>query len=90
MEELRQAGLDEEGVRGMRKLYDEVRAEEDRAKEKREKEVATALAEGTPRPSQTASALKIGGLAHGVISRLLITLTLMHEVCLLPLTFTPF
>ena len=33
LEELRQAGLDAEGIGSLQKLYTEVRAEEDRAKE---------------------------------------------------------
>ena len=80
MEELRQAGLDEEGVEALQKLYNEVRAEEEKARENKEKEAA-ALPEAA-RPSQKSEALKIGGLAHGIISRLLITLKLMHDVSL--------
>lgn len=80
MEELRQAGLDEEGVEALQKLYNEVRAEEEKARESKEKEAA-ALPEAA-RPSQKSEALKIGGLAHGIISRLLITLKLMHDVSL--------
>lgn len=82
MEELRQANLDEEGILVLQKLYNEVRAEEEKAKENREKEAAAA-SEAAARPSQVPEALKIGGLAHGVISRLLTTLMLMHEVFLL-------
>ena len=78
MEELRQAGLDVEGVEALLKLYNEVRAEEEKARENKEKEAA-ALPDAA-RPSQKSEALKIGGLAHGIISRLLTTLKLMHDV----------
>ena len=79
IEELKQANLDEEGVEALQKLYNEVRAEEEKARENKEREAAAQP--DAARPSQKSSeALKIGGLAHGIISRLLITLKLMHDV----------
>ena len=88
MEELKQANLDEEGVEAMHKLYTEVRAEEEKAREAKDKE-AGSHAEGLPRPSQVPEALKIGGLAHGVISRLLVTLKLMYEVYIFGASLRP-
>ena len=84
MEELRQANLDQQGVEVLQKLYNEVRAEEEKARENREKErEAAGGPEPAPRPSQAPETLKQGGLAHGIISRLLTTLRLMHEVTVL-------
>jgi len=86
MEELRQAGLDEEGVGILQKLYGEVRAEEERQRESKEgqREGEAAAAGGN-----TPASMKLGGLANGVISRLVTTLTLMHEVSLLDLHLCP-
>lgn len=72
----------------MQKLYTEVRAEEEKAREVRDRE-AGGNVEAPPRQSQASEALKIGGLAHGVISRLLTTLKLMHEVCKIPRAAKP-
>jgi hypothetical protein len=74
MEELRQAGLDEEGVGMLQKLYGEVRAEEEKQRENKENQ-REGEAAGPPSDS-----MKLGGLANGVISRLVTTLTLMLEV----------
>ena len=80
LEELRQAGLDAEGIDGLQKLYSEVRAEEDRGKEAQNQGPGSEGGAEPPRPSQRGAPLKLGGLATGVISRLLTTLKLIYDV----------
>ena len=80
LEELRQAGLDAEGIDSLQKLYTEIRAEEDRAKEAQNQGAGGGEGAVPTRPSQRGAALKLGGLATGVISRLLTTLKLIYDV----------
>ena len=88
MEELRQAGLDEEGVALLQKLYGEAKAEEEKQRDGKENR-----GEGEAAAASGETSMKMGGLANGVISRLVTTLSLMHEVSpssAFGLSFPPF
>ena len=72
MEELERGGLAGDDLDSLQKLYAEVKAEEAREREQREENAGSTASE--------AGVLKLGGLAHGVLSRLLTTLKLMTDV----------
>lgn len=69
LDELRQAGLDEDGTKALKKLLDDVRTEEgDREPEG-----------GNP-AVKSSQATKLGGLATSVVSRLVTVLSMLYEV----------
>ena len=72
MEELERGGLAGDELDSLQKLYAEVKVEEAREREQREGNAGGTASE--------AGVLKLGGLAHGVLSRLLTTLKLMTDV----------
>ena len=81
IEELERAGLYGDELDTFQKLYADVRAEEEKERELRERNGgANATA------ASGSGNLKLGGLAHGIISRLLTTLKLMNDV---RLSFSP-
>ena len=87
MAELRQAGLAEEQVAALLEIYREMREAEESSKGEGKKglpnpEQTTANVDAPATATQNASMAgqKVGGLALGVISRLLTVLQLMYEV----------
>lgn len=88
MAELRQAGLAEEQVAALLEIYREMREAEETGKGEGKKGAAQnpeQAAENGPNPASASqqaglAGQKVGGLALGVISRLLTVLQLMYEV----------
>ncbi|KAK9837585.1 hypothetical protein WJX74_000931 [Apatococcus lobatus] len=87
MAELRQAGLAEEQVAALLEVYRQMREAEENGQGEGKKGAAPNPAQAAEIPEDTASATqkagmagqKVGGLALGVISRLLTVLQLMYE-----------